>query len=314
MEIKEIKKHQKNIKTFFCEKCDFTCSKKGDWNRHITRAKHLSSNDGNEKTSKKHQKTSDVVVCECGKKFVTKAGLWKHLKNCKNIIDNPDKQVTYVNMEALITPELVIKLIEQNNELQQTLVEQNKTIIELSKNSGNNHHNTIQTNSNNKTFNLQIFLNETCKDAINMSDFIKQIKVSLEDLEQTGQLGYADGISNIFIKNLNEMDVTERPIHCSDIKRETVYVKDYDHWIKETDDKPNITNAIKQVAHQNMKQLIVWQKENPEYNDPDSKKSDKYQKLIYNSMPGITKEEEDKNYNKIIKNIVKEVTINKNML
>jgi hypothetical protein len=214
-----------------------------------------------------------------------------------------------IDANTQLTPELVLKLIEQNKELQQTLIDQNKTIIELAQKAGS--YNTTNTNCGNKTFNLQVFLNETCKDAINMTDFVNQIQVSLSELEDTGNLGYAEGISKVFIKNLNEIDYTERPIHCSDSKRETIYIKDANQWTKDDDNKTSLMKAIKQVANKNMKQITEWQKVHPSYSDPESKDNDKYMNIILNSMSGSTKEESDKNYEKIARNITKEVVIDK---
>ena len=193
-------------------------------------------------------------------------------------------------------------LLKQNNELQ-------KSIIELSSKQTIGNYNNV--NSNNKTFNLQVFLNETCKDAINLTDFINQININVNDLEETGKLGYAEGISKVFIKNLNGIDLTKRPIHCCDSKRETLYFKDQDKWSKEDDQKTNIKRAIKYVANKNIQQISNWQKNNPEYNNPNSKKNDKYMQIVLNSMSGSTKEESDKNYEKIVKNIAKETVIEK---
>ena len=179
--------------------------------------------------------------------------------------------------------------------------------MELAQKAGNNNN----SNNNNKTFNLQVFLNETCKDAINLSDFVNQIQVSIGDLEETGKLGYAEGISKVFIKNLNDIDYSNRPIHCSDSKRETLYIKDDNQWTKDDEQKSNLTKAIKQVANKNIKKISDWQQLNPEYNNPDSKQNDKYMKIVLNSMSGSTKEEADKNYEKIAKNIAKEVIIEK---
>jgi hypothetical protein len=300
----------KNATKFKCEYCDFNCCKLSDWNRHIMRPKHknnekryfLSTND-----KIKTQKTpEDKFICDCGKIYQHPSGLSRHKKNCK---DNDNQNMLYIDANTQLTPELVLKLIEQNKELQQTLIDQNKTIIELAQKAGS--YNTTNTNCGNKTFNLQVFLNETCKDAINMTDFVNQIQVSLSELEDTGKLGYAEGISKVFIKNLNEIDYTERPIHCSDSKRETIYIKDANQWTKDDDNKTSLMKAIKQVANKNMKQITEWQKVHPNYCDPESKDNDKYMNIILNSMSGSTKEESDKNYEKIAKNIAKEVVINK---
>ena len=205
--------------------------------------------------------------------------------------------------------ELIMMLIKDNSEFKNMMFEQNKSMMEIIKNG--THNTIISNNNNNKTFNLQLFLNETCKDAINLSDFVNQIKLSLSDLEETGTLGYAEGISKVFIKNLDDIDYNLRPIHCSDAKRETIYIKDNNEWLKDDDKKSNLTKAIKQVANKNIKQISEWQKLHPEYNNPDSKQNDKYMKIVLNSMSGSSKEEAEKNYEKIAKNIAKGVIIEK---
>ena len=193
-----------------------------------------------------------------------------------------------------------MKVVEQNQEL-------TKQIIELSKTSNNSISNST-VNSHNK-FNLNVYLNETCKNAINISDFVSSLIVSVNDLEDTSRLGYVEGVSNIFLNGLKQLDVHDRPVHCADQKREILYIKDNNEWTKDTDDKAVLTKAIKQVAHKNIKKISEWQKLNPEYNDPESKQNDKYQKILLNAMSGSTKEESDKNYEKIIKNVVKNTVI-----
>jgi hypothetical protein len=167
------------------------------------------------------------------------------------------------------------------------------------------------TNNTTNNFNLNVFLNEKCKDAVNLMDFVDSLNVKLKDLEYTARLGYSEGISQIFINELSEMDVHRRPIHCSDSKREIIYIKDHDLWEKEDENKTKLTKAIKIVGNKNIQQIGEWQKANPEYNDPSSKQNDRYMKMICNAMSGSTKEESEKNYEKIIKNIAKEVIINK---
>jgi hypothetical protein len=301
------KKTQKNPNKFCCEICDFNTSNKKDYNRHLQRPKHLE----NEKRYKMIQndiylpkKTPhEDYMCDCGKTYKYSSGLWRHKKYCQpNSVGNNN----IINTKTVITPELIIEIIKQNKELQQTLIEQNKTIIDLAQKSG-----THNSYNNNKTFNLQLFLNDTCKDAINLTDFVNQIQVSISDLEETGKIGYAEGISKVFIKNLNGIDLKKRPIHCSDSKRETLYIKNENIWSKDDDNKTNLTKAIKHVANKNIKKIIEWQQVNPEYSDPDSKKNDKYMQIVLNSMSGSTKEESEKNYEKIVKNIVKETIIDK---
>jgi len=305
-------KTPKYTKKFVCECCDFNCFKQSDWNRHISRPKHIFNEKGYKMGNNIIEKTQDgESTCECGKTYRYSSGLWRHKKNCEILKKTPEKVLlNNISFGTQITPELVIQLIEQNKELQQTLIDQNKTIMELAQKAGiNNSHNNI--NNNNKTFNLQFFLNETCKNAINLTDFINQIQLSLNDLEETGRLGYAEGISKVFINNLNDIDYTQRPIHCSDSKRETLYIKDDNQWTKDDEQKTILTKAIKQVAGKNIKQISEWQKQHPEYNDPESKQNDKYMKIVLNSMSGSTKEESEKNYEKIAKNITKETIIEK---
>jgi hypothetical protein len=173
----------------------------------------------------------------------------------------------------------------------------------------NGTHNT--TNSHNKTFNLQFFLNEQCKDALNMSDFINSIQLQLSDLEETGRLGYVDGISKVVIDNLNSLNVHSRPLHCSDSKREVIYIKDNDQWVKENENKDTMRNMIKQVANKNIKNIPEWVKAYPDCLKSESKQNDKYLKIVSNSMSGSTEEEQKNNINKIISKVAKEVVISK---
>jgi hypothetical protein len=198
-------------------------------------------------------------------------------------------------------------MLEQQNKM----IDQQNLVLELAKNGTHNTTNNINNNSHNKTFNLQIFLNETCKDAMNIMDFVDQIVLNLSDLEETGRIGFAEGISKMILKRLKTLDVTQRPIHCSDLKRETLYIKDENKWEKEEDNKPILTKAVKEIAGKNISQIFEWQKKYPDYNDPDSKRSDKYMKMIMNVMAGGTPEEIQENYEKIVKNITKESTIDK---
>jgi hypothetical protein len=198
--------------------------------------------------------------------------------------------------------------MQQNKELQQMILEQNKTIIEISKNGTIN--NTINNNSNNKTFNLQLFLNETCKDAMNIMDFVDSIKIQLSDIESIGELGYVNGISKLIIKNLKALDEHMRPVHCSDMKRESLYVKDANVWEKEDSDNKKIKKAIKYIAHKNICALPIWKAKYPDYNNSESKRSDQYSDITMEAMGGHGDNDEEK-ANKIVKKIAKEVLINK---
>jgi hypothetical protein len=290
---------------FYCKYCDYKCSRSQYWKQHILTKKHKNRVGNNVANSGNNMINGHKYACVCNRSYRDRSGLWKHRRTCSVAIDTNDTS---------LTPEMVIQLIEQNKELQQTIVEQNKAIIELVQKTGT--HTTINNNcgNNNNTFNLQLFLNETCRDAINMSDFLNQIKVSLSELEDTGKLGYAEGISKVFIKNLNDINDRQRPLHCSDTKREIIYIKENNQWTKDDETKSNLINAIKQVANKNIRQIGEWQKVHPNYLDPTSKENDKYMKIVFNSMSGSTKEESDKNYEKIAKNIAKKVVIDKSSL
>jgi len=300
---------QNNAKKFVCEKCDYKSSNKYDYNKHLTTTKHknnaltTSDNQNPEKNAKKY-------ICEnCDKKFNDRAGLWRHKKKCTNItiqdLANEEKQQQLIEYLLKENSEFKQLMIEQ----QKHMLEQNKHMIELAKNAG--HNTTNSHNTTNNSFNLQFFLNETCKDAMNIMDFVSQLQVGLKDLEETGRLGFANGISKIFINGLKQINVNDRPIHCSDLKRETLYIKNNNEWNKEDEEKKLLTNALKHVAHKNIKQISEWTKEHPGFNDPDSKVNDRYLKIVSESMSGSTEDETNKNYTKIIKNIVKETVIDK---
>ena len=288
---------QKSSDIFLCKTCDYSTSRKSQYERHLLTSKHFLKQNGTNQTNLNNQ----IYICKCGHSFNSRTTLWRHKKNtqCKSKKHNTN-HIIIENKDTQQLTELVMKVVEQNQEL-------TKQIIELSKTSNNSISNST-VNSHNK-FNLNVYLNETCKNAINISDFVSSLIVSVNDLEDTSRLGYVEGVSNIFLNGLKQLDVHDRPVHCADQKREILYIKDNNEWTKDTDDKAVLTKAIKQVAHKNIKKISEWQKLNPEYNDPESKQNDKYQKILLNAMSGSTKEESDKNYEKIIKNVVKNTVI-----
>jgi hypothetical protein len=239
-----------------------------------------------------------TFACKCGKVYKHSSTLYAHKKNCSQKEEHEEP-------ENNISTELIVEIIKQNQEFKDLLLEQNKTIIELSK---NNSSNTI--NSHNKTFNLQLYLNETCKDAMNIMDFVDSIKFQLSDLECVGELGYVNGLSKIIIRNLKALDEHMRPVHCSDLKREKIYVKDADKWEKEAPDNKILKNAIKYIAHKNVKMIPAFREKYPDCIYSDSRKSDQYNRLIIEAMGGDGNDENEKS-NKIIKKIVKEILIDK---
>ena len=290
----EIKTSNSTNTNYYCVDCDYSCIRKFNWDRHIMTSKHKKKtkrviNEQNE------QIKSNKIKCEkCNKIYQTNAGLWKHKKLCNVNNKTSDK-------------ELIMLLIKQNAKL----FEQNSEMLEIIKN-GTHNTTTTNSNNNNKTFNLQFFLNETCKDAMNISEFVSSIKVNLEELEHTGRQCYIEGISNIILKRLKNLEQHFRPLHCSDTKREAFYVKENNEWKKENDDKPILTKAIKTIANENIKQIRCWRDKYPDCTESDSKNNDLYLKIVSNSMNGSTVEEGCKNIDKIISNVAKEVIIDKN--
>ena len=275
---------QKGATKFYCKKCDYICCTKYNFTRHTSTQKHRRIH-----LEQKYEQTSKYT-CKCGKIYKYSQGLSKHKLFCIQ------------NIPPQIDTTLVIELLKQNQELQKSLIElsKEKTVT-----------NNSITNSNNKTFNIQVYLNEDCKDALNISEFVSSIQLQLHDLEETGRLGYVDGVSQIITTKLNDLDATKRPIQCSDVKRETLYIKDENKWIKEDDKKEKIKTAIKQITRKNIQQIPVWVKANPGCLDPDSKDNDTYLQIVSNAMSGSTTEEQSSNLNKIVTKISKEAIINK---
>lgn len=297
---------QKTSSKYYCEKCDYSTNKKSNYNTHCESKKHnkqqmeLKINDIKPNLSLNKNNTYCNV---CEKNYKDRTGLWRHKKKCV-VIDG----ININDKDAL-----VIHLLQQNSELQKSLIELSKEKIITNSTHGNtnNINNSHNTNSNNKTFNLNFFLNETCKNAMNISEFVSSIKVTLEDLEYTGRQGYIQGISNIILNNLQKLEQHERPLHCNDLKREILYIKDNNKWEKETEQKPILTKAIKTIANENIKQIKHWRDKYPDCTDSESKKNNMYLKIVSNSMNGLTIEESCRNIDKIISNVAKEVIIDK---
>jgi hypothetical protein len=293
------KKAPKSAKNFFCEKCDFICSKSNGMTRHLATDKHQMLTNVDTESAKS---ATPLFECDCGKVYQHRQSLSLHRKKCpkNNFSDYLVLEIIKQNKE----------LISQNQELQKHNNESQKQILEALKCGTNTTINNTISNSNNKTFNLQLFLNETCKDAMNIMDFVDSIKFQLSDLESVGKLGYINGISNIIIRNLKALDENMRPVHCSDLKREKIYVKDADKWAKEGDDNKILKNAIRYIAHKNVKMIPAFREKYPDCIYSESRKSDQYNRLIIEAMGGDGNDEDGK-ANKIIKRIAKEVLIEK---
>jgi hypothetical protein len=292
-----------------CEKCAFTCSKKSNYEQHLLTKKHLVNQ--NKLVSNEENATGIAsIFCEyCNKEYKSRVGLWYHNKKCSmtetESIKNHVFDTSSNEIKALTN--LILEMVKSNTELQKQNGDLQKQLVDVCKNTStiNSHNN----HSNNKTFNLQFFLNEQCKDAMNISDFANSFDLQLSDLESVGELGYVEGITKIFVDKLNSMDIYKRPIHCSDAKRETLYVKDDNKWEKEERNNPKIRYAIKTISFRNMKLAALWSDTYPESKDCDSYVNERYMKLIKESTGGSG--EIIDNENKIIRRIAKEIIIDK---
>jgi hypothetical protein len=304
----------KNAVLLDCQFCNFKCCKKSDWERHVATQKHLHRTT----TVNLEQKNADQdkkFVCKfCQKSYKARNSHWYHENKCEfntgkstNITDENihiTTQQPQTDIQALTG--LIFEMVKSNTELQ-------KSIFDICKQGQTNYTSNISNNNcNNKTFNLQFFLNETCKDAMNIMDFVESVKLQVSDLENVGKVGYIEGISNIIIKNLKEMDVEKRPVHCTDQKREVMYVKDENIWEKEDETNKKLRKAIRMIAHKNICMLKEFRDKYPDCEEYDSKKNSQYNKIVYEAMGGKGDDDYEKD-TKIIKKIAKNVTIDKNI-
>lgn len=313
-----------------CLYCNFITMNKSNYNTHLLTKKHQQN------SSQSLEDSTKNVCSQCNKSFQNASGLWKHKQKCtgNDSKREPDEKVL---QNTMLNENSFMELLKTNKELQHflmeqhtTMMDQNAKLIELAKvgattatnatntaaatNAGtgsmNNSHNNSHNVTNNQ-FNLNFFLNETCKDAMNITDFINSLKVTIEDFENTGKVGYIEGISRIIINRLKGLDTNKRPVHCTDAKRETLYVRDQDAWEKDSIDKKKLKTVVKQVARMNLSQLPKWQKENPESEILDTRQNDEYIRYSMVALGGNGVEEEDKFIDKITKNVLREVIIDK---
>ena len=294
----------KVAKKHYCELCDYNTCKITDYKKHLQTIKHKNRENETSVTDMSPKIIKSYTCSKCNILFNSRTTLWRHKKTCSSIDIEVDPSIggqqynNTANSNSAIDKELIMTIIQQNHELQ-------NQVMELLKKGT---HNTTNNNSHNKTFNLNFFLNETCKNAMNIMDFVNNLQLQLDDLEKMGEIGYVNGMSNIIIKNLKDMDVTERPVHCTDAKREVLYVKDEDKWDKETSDKPKIRKAIKHVAHKNARLLQEFKEKHPDCTKSESKYSDTYTKLMVEAMGGKGSND-DEQESKIIKKVSKEITL-----
>jgi hypothetical protein len=314
---------KKNIpKKFNCESCKYHTDNSKDFKKHQTTLKHITLISKLEVDEPKSEKKVEYECKECKKLFNNRVTLWRHKGKCA-VITKDD--VVDEKKEFKITSELVQVLIKENKELKDVLIEQSKAFIEQNNKlielstkqnttliQNNTTNNTTTTNNN--SFNLNLFLNEQCKDAISITDFVESLNLDSSDIKATGQLGYVLGISRIFINKLKEMDVYERPLHCTDYKRETVYIKNEDTWEKDNQEKSKLRNIVSRIARKNLEQLPAWQNENPDYVTLDTPENNEFMKISLSSLGGYSNDEENKHVDKIMRNVLKEVVVSKSCL
>jgi hypothetical protein len=308
---------KKVANNYCCEICDYYTSRKCNFDKHLSSVKHVrmtNDDNGGQKVAKS-SKNKQEFICDCGRSYKHRQGLWKHKQDCEYYAVKPSNNSN--PYDSISDKDLIMMLIKDNNELRKMMMEQQSLMIESNNKvldiCKNGTHNTTHTNSHNKAFNLNFFLNETCKNAMNIMDFAESIQLQLSDLETIGEVGYVEGISNIIVKNLKALDVTERPIHCADKKREVIYIKDDDKWEKEDSDNKRIKKVINKVAFKNQRLLPKFKEAHPGCNMAESKYSDQYSKIVIEAMGGAGNNDEEK-ADKIIRNIAKEVTIDKKLM
>ena len=332
MNKKLAKKSPKSPEKNKCAYCDYLCIKSSDFKKHLLTSKHIKNTNLNIIEQK-----NDTYLCKnCNKVYKGRNGLWYHARTCvlndSNVNNIQDSSLN----EIKILTNLVLEIVKSNTELQkqnqeiqkqsqdlqkqsQDLQKQNqeiqkqnqdlqKKVLDVCKNiqpSAINSNNT--SNSHNKTFNLQLFLNEECKDAMNLNDFVESVQLQMADLEKIGELGYVEGVSKFIMGKLNETDVNKRPVHCSDAKRDTLYIKDDNVWTKEGAENSKIRGAVKKIEKKNIKLLNVWKETHTGCMDSDSPYNDQYTHMIIGSLGGC----ELDNVNKVIKKIAKATIIDK---
>ena len=306
-------KTQKNTKKFYCENCDFGCSRFAEYKRHTLTKKHQTA-EYNKIQPEKHQKTPEEYSCECGKFYLHRASLYNHKKKCTYIEPEVKEDENLNNSEVSnIMKTLVQPLVDQNKQLMETQQKLQSQLIEAVKEGKTINNINNVSNVNNVNYSINVFLNDQCKDAMSLTDFIETIKYQLEDLEDVGRLGYVDGISKLFIENLSGMEVTKRPIHCTDLKRKSLYIKNNDEWTKDNNNT-EMRKAINKVANNNMKNIDKWRDANPEHHNVGSGTKKKQYLDIVTESSSFATDDNGKKGDKIIKNISDVVSIDREML
>ena len=322
----------KVAENLYCKDCDYTTDRKWCYDKHILTAKHkIRTNTNDLLHLVVATKDPKEYTCDCGKQYMHASSLWNHKQKCTGKIAQIEEHVPSQDDIQLptIPTNIIMELIRQNQEFKQLVVDQNKQLyekheenidlqkqlLEVAKHSQiNNTINNTNTNSHNKTFNLQFFLNETCKDAMNMKDFIKSLELSMSELERMGEIGFAEGMSKVFVDRLNSLDITKRPIHCSDVKREIIHIKDDNKWERDNANLDRLRKIIKQLTHKNILRVDDWKKANPGCTEYNSRKNDQYLRINMEAIGPVDQAEEKRDFGKIIRRVAENTAIDKKYL
>lgn len=302
---------------FHCKDCDYKCCKKSVFDKHLLTLKHRRVTNGD-------KKVSAAFRCDCGREFRYRQGLHRHKQKCDEKCSIPQKYDPTSNIVLSLLKDnhdfknIILQQQEDRANLQKESLFQQEKIVELQsqlmtivKNQTNVINQTNITNYNNQRFNLNIFLNEECKDAMNIEDFIESLELEPADIAETGRLGYVEGISRIFMNKLNQLDVYNRPLHCTDLKRETIYIKEDNKWEKDNDRKDKLQRIVEQVAEKNYEQLPMWQQQNPKHLVSNTQECEQFMDIACNALGGGSDEETTRFRSRIMRNILKEITIDK---
>jgi hypothetical protein len=306
------KKTPKNAKIYICESCDFKCCKPYDYNRHVATQKHIMITTG----TKKSAELVDNFACECGRVYKHRSGLCRHKVSCSYKMPYEDTKqennslIEYDSNAESNLAKVILELLRENKDFKNMLIEQHKTMIEIAQKTSITT-NSNNTNSNNKQFNLNFFLNEQCKNAINLSEFVENVKLSLAELENVADMGYVDGVTQIFMNGLKDMDIYTRPLHCTDIKREIMHVRENNTWIKDTPDQAKIKSAIRRIAFRNIQQISEWNKLHPESEVLDTDEYNRAFQIMKESLGDTCPGGVEKNNERVLKNVMKAVYIDK---
>ena len=301
---------------FYCEDCDYTTSKSSSFKKHLSTAKHINLTNLTEKVAKVAPQNEKYICDVCEKQYKSRMGLWHHKQRCSQYDENVIDEQSDIPLDKNLFVELLKQnqtLITSNKEFKELIIEQQqenqdlqKHLLEVVKEG------KVINNTQNNKFNLNFFLNEQCKDAINMSEFMENMTLDMEDLAETGRLGFVNGISRIFVNKLRELDTFKRPLHCTDLKRETLYIRENDEWSKEENSKDKLRELVNRVANKNCKTMRLWTAENPNYTEMDSIENQEFMKLSDAVLGGFGEQESKQFRDKIIRSFIKEVFVCKN--